>query len=347
MQDITGSTSVTVVATALHSEGIQRSGVWTNKASRSAVAVAKYATVKNKLELKKGGPWGNDILRRGDECYLTASHDYAQLIKDEWMRNNPGQEWDPMQGYNGGYTGNTHYRFKSKESSHTCSWYPGWDYMTDQGDDPARVKFNASDFDGMLYLEDYDLDLYFSFKYVDFNNVQKIYPADFDASNPNPDPRYVYTLPVNKMGIAFDKAKDESGAVIDLAPYAQANATGIGTKDNPLELTQGYNNQIQYYNIGGASNDREAMSDILNGVKYYEWSGSAWVSKGNLQIQNSFNGDKKSGILSFGTVNGMTKGKTYKIVLGNIETATTGLEIYAQDNEEGNGGRGLIYIKLK
>lgn len=353
-RDIPAGVSVFIRATALHPEGVLRGSAWTNKTSAKNNAIAKYGTVYKEYELKKNSPYGDDVLRRGDECYLSAGHNYADLVKEDWMRNHPGETWDPRNGYNGGYEGNTHYRFVCEDRhtsggtlTHTCSWYyTGWHKIADQGDDPTRVKFNSTDFDGMLYMEDYDLDLYFSFYYIDFNNVKHVYPSDFDANDTNPDPRNVFTVPVNKMEIIFDKGKDSTGTLLNLTPYLTASASGIGSRNNPLPLTQGFNIQFNYVNIGGCSNDREAIGKVFSNMKIYRADNNQYVTEKN--FQNNFNGDKKSGVVSFETQNGgLQKDVVYKMVMSNVYTSTTGTEVYSEDNTSGASGRGLIYFILR
>ncbi len=347
LKDITTQT-VTIRATAQHPEGVLRGEEWTNKASAAATDVRKYGTVFKEVDIAKRRGFGDDILRRGIECYLGASHDYNELIKEEYERR--GIEWNDDYGYNGGYKGNTHFRFTSKDSDHEAPWCPNWKLIADQGDDPARIKFNATDFNYMRYLEDYDLELYFSFRYTNMKNEQCIYPFDFDANNPSPNDAYIYHIPVNAMGVCFDKVKDGSGDVIDLAPYSFNDGVGIGSLASPLELTQGYQTQFEYYNIGGAANNRSAIGNVFS-LKVYEYTGSGWKYTTSKTFQNQANGDLQSGIATLDTVNQMTKGKIYKLVMGDIDnTPYTGVERYNQDTEEfqsSASGRGLIYIKLK
>ena len=342
-QDISSGNSLKVIATSRHSLGMDGA----NQMNKTGLPYDN--PVKKFKELKSTNPFHfpDDNIRRGTEQYATVDLDYEQLIRDEWEKNHPGETWDPKYGYNGGYTGNIWFRFISEDGTSTSVGYPSWKLMTNQGDNPAKLKLNAGDFTGMHYMKAYTLEICFSFKYNTRDNQQKYYPEGSNDPNFTPAPEYVYVFPINPMSIAFDTVQDSTGtwSITNLT----GNGDGIGTFDNPLRLKKGGDVTFHYNIVTGAVNNRGVFDQVINNRHCYKWNGSGWspqstelqkgVTNSNIEVSGGVNGT-----LKLGTVNNITTG-LYKMVLGDIEE--NGIhEVYANEPVDGQGGRGVIYFEL-
>ncbi len=371
-QDLPTGKGIMFKATALHSHGDQRGGVWSNKASRQNVAKTQYADVFGEVELVK--TQGDSLFLRGDDFNVPIIRKLEDIIKADYERN--GVPYDPdHQGYNAGYTGNHHIRYKSQDSDSQSVGYSAWKKLAEQGQDCTIIKFNAADLADMRYMETYDLDLVYSFTYQDKDNNTHTYPMYFDPTDPTDEklhPEDIYSWVIDPIGIVFGQCQTDSNTPINLSEegYLYEGGKAIGSLNNPLQLTQSHNTKITYTNIGPGSNWKAGVNNLLSARPIiYEWSGSAWVYKGDIQMTNAFDGgSRQTGTLVFGTVNGFTKGKTYKMIIGDkmkdasgnvicdennvptypgqIYTADTGWETYSLNNSAGTAARGLIYFQL-
>lgn len=345
LQDIVKGVTLEAIATAQHPEGVQKSGLWTNKASRYNVGTTQYGHVEAPIPFKVSNMFSGDI-RRGDESYLSSNITYSELIQEEWERNNPGGTWDPKLGYNGGFEGITHIRFISEDGENTSNNYPYWKPMTDKGDETKAIKFNSADFNEMLYMKDYTLELYFAFKYRDFNNVEHTYPADFNPNNPNPDPTYLASVELQAMSVEFDEIMSVDGNAKDIKSYLNDDHNGIGSESNPLILPKSYNVTFKYNSLGNLPNNKAGFPSTYQNMKIYKRGENGWEEVTTRSFNNSANGDKCSGTLSFETVNNLPTDTVLKMVMNDV-TSTAGTEVYSEDNPTGASGRGLIYFKIK
>lgn len=330
-KDIAPGKYIDIVATALHPAGMEG-------AERTNKTGMMYGTVRDAVRLKNDNTMASDI-RRSTECYVDANFDYEQMIRDEWERNHPDVPWDDSNGYNGGYTGNVYFRYYSNDGTHKSAGYPVWRRFTDQGNDPARIKFNSADFTDMKCMKDYTLELCFSFEYNTRNNQRKCYPENSTPPSPDISSDYIYTFPMDAMSVKFDTIQDSRG-VIQLSSYLTGKNDGIGTFANPIKLQKG-EITIHHNKLTGAASTREEVRNLIQHSKFYRWNGSAWVQLGD-NMQYDQGGDMDSGSIRFNTNNGgINQLGRYKIVLHTVKGET-----YANEPVDGQGGRGVIYYEL-
>lgn len=341
-KDITSGTILRIVATAYHPEGT-RGTQQTNKTSQ------KYGTVKDYVELTSEGIMTprDDIIRRGGETnIIDVNIGPDDLVKQEWDRNHPGQPMPDKDRYNGGFTGNIYYRYKSTDDEHTSAGYPNWIKMAEQGSNDY-FKINAADLAQMKFMKDYDFEILYGFKYNNGNNQTVYYPA---AAYPggtttpiaNVDPTYVYTFPIYAFSIMFDVCQDSNWPpnTINLGPYLSADGNGIGTLYNPLKVPYCQTITLKYSNVIGARSDRGEVDNMPRSS--YKRVGNSWT-KVNTGFQHKDKYNIQSGSFTFDPVNNqMSRGVVYKIVLESVAGET-----YAYEPVDGMGGRGIIYLMLE
>lgn len=377
-KDLEYGDCITVTAHSLHNKGGQRNGQWTNKASRlAAVAgladtVVGYDAQSEPFEIKMTSMVGDCDFLRGDDFDIQIFRDLDAQIEEDWKKNHPGEEFDPNKdGYNAGYTGNHHIRYISADGENYSTaantkadgyTYDGWKKLSYQGMDVNKIEFKAADLEDMKYMKKYTLELVYSFTYMNKNNQKCTYPTGFDASNPDQDPANVYPWEIDPIEVRFGTAKSGNDKTIDLGVngYLTDNESGIGSLTKPLLLNKDGNVVIDYTTVGPGSNWKAGVNNLLGGnSQLFEYSGSTWVKKGDLQIINNFDGNdpkRQTGKLELVTTN-LQRGKIYKVVLGDthpttgmggqIYTAKTGYEQYALDNSNGQADRGLIYFQFQ
>lgn len=343
-QDISAGKTLEVVATAQHPNRINKTNTI-------------YGSVVDHRDLVSSGNGLSVVgqLRRGTEGYVNVELNHSQLVEEEWKRSHPGMTptWDDS--YNGGFTGNIYFRYKSMDSDpaqvHTSPGYPQWIRMTDQGNDPAHFKFNANDFTDMKFMKDYTIEILYSFKYNKGNNQQVYYPESaYPGGTSTPiaevDPQYIYSVDLRAFSMKFESYEDALGGH-SASVYATDESTGMGTFNNPVELT--YNDSHQWIkfrcvNVTGSTVARDAVDDVLNNTKLYKWdSGSnQWQQVGRqFQVQDK-NGDDNFS-LYFECKNGgeLQKNVVYKIVMEKVKNET-----YAREPVPNMGGRGVFYFRL-
>lgn len=366
-EDIKAGNSLTITGYALHPEGIDGTET-TNKTGKV------YATVHDEevIMVAKSGLTVDSLIRRGIETEVKVELDKKEMVKANWIATY-GSYDETKDAYNDNFTGNVYYRFRPKDEDLTkadigvSAGYPNWIKFTDQGNTATYIKFNAADFTEMMFMEDYLFEIAYSFKWVK-NGVEYTYPLNFDPSKPDSiADEYIYTFPINAMQVKFAdslKLTNGTGNSINLTPYLNEEKDGIGTKDNPLILPEKANFDLEYSLILGAAASRSEVNQVFKmadseeglGAKIYELAGSQWVYKKNLKVElgQSPSGNER-GTIKFNTANffndnGFMKGRTYKIVLGEVTSpysAKHGAEEYADDNVTGASGRGLIYFKFE
>lgn len=359
-QDIKKGDCLTITATAYHPEGAEFDGNWSNKASAQTGSVAKYDTKAKPVKLQKTGgiTFADDNIRRGTENYAYIDFDYKDLVKEEYEKNHPGEYDESQHGYNGGYTGYTYFRFISEDGEDTSAGYPKWIKMADQGDDEKRLKFNASDFNGMKYMKLYNLEIVFAFKYNTNGNGQGQYPEKFDPNvGDSVGSEYIYVFPINPMSVKFDAVKDTTGTVIEMSEtYLTGDGDGIGTFDNPLPLHRGQGAKIHFHVVTGATSKQGAIDDVITGSSLYEWGENGWTYKGTPEFSKSefvyedSTAEKvgeNSGTVTLNIQNNVTADRKYKIVMGPVKQVVSSGETYAEEPVANKGGRGIIYFELQ
>lgn len=335
-QDIPSGMILQVWATAQHPNGVNKSG-------QIYGAVADYRALQSANPLRPR----DSELRRGDECYVDADLDPARLVEEEWKRNHPGAEMPDSDRYNGGFTGSIYFRYISTDNTHTSPGYPNWIRMAEQGNNPSEFKFNAGDFQDMLFMKDYTLQILYSYKYNTGDNRIVYYPASAYPGGvsqpvPNVDPTYIYELPMHAFSMGFEEYQDGKGNAGSCAPYATADGCGLGTLAHPLPLGFGGQVQLKFNVFTGATAEKGGtLESVLNSAKCYEWNGTVWMPK-NLQLRFSDRWDKQYGHILFEPQNGgLQVGKIYKIVLESVQGET-----YAYEPVPNQGGRGVIYFEM-
>lgn len=363
-EDITSSASLTLTCYATHPEGMDGTTP-TNKSQKV------YAEVKDSVDIivAKSGLTIDSLIRRGIETEVTVDMKFGDMVKANWIAVN-GSFDDATDAWNGNFTGNVYYRFRPKDQALTdaktgvSAGYPAWLPMGDQGNHNKYLKFNAADFTDMMFMEDYLFEIAYSFKWSK-NGVTYTYPLNFDPSKPESiADEYIYTFPINAMQVKFADSlylTNGSANSMNISTYLNADKDGIGTKDNPLILPEKANFNLEYSLILGAAASRSEVNQVFKmadseaalGAKIYEWVGSTWVYKKELQVElgQSPNGNERGTIkFNTGNENDFVKGRTYKMVLGEVTSPYSvkhGAEEYADDNVTGASGRGLIYFKFE
>lgn len=340
-QDITSGMTLRVVATAQHPEGANKSTV-------------KYGTVKGYRELVfSGGPEPrNGMLRRGDDCDVETNLDPVRLIEEEWQRNHPGEEMPDKDKYNGGFTGNIYFRYKSTDGTHASVGNPNWIKMSMQGSDPNNFQFKAADFDGMKYMKDYTLEILYSFRYNTRDNRTVYYPASaFPSGGSVPvaevDSAYIYTLPMYAFSMQFQSYEDGFAQGGMIGSYLTADGAGIGTFDRPLELDWGWGDSVRLkFNVFTGANVGKAgvIESVMGSTKRYSWNGTSWqLERNGNALECKERNMPDSGILQFEPNNNqMKKGVVYKFVMEEVMGET-----YVNEPVDNRGGRGVIYVRLK
>lgn len=343
-KDIGQGEYVKVVATALHPAGSyvkETTGVLT----ASNKTMSHYSDVDNSVTLAPLSPFGDAILRRSMDIEVSASFNYYDLVKQDWERNNPTGTFDPARdGWNGNYTGNVYYRYYSKNSNHKSPDYPKWLTFANQGNNPTYLKFDSAVFSGMKIMEDYKLEVLFSFKY---DNGSRVYPigADTEAGRQNIHPDYIHEFDMEAMGVRFDWAKDYQGS-INLSPYLTAGGKGIGTKSNPLPVQKGSWLELHHHILGGVANIRDEITSFASQAELYAYDGTTWVKKStglNYQSDES-GGSKDMGKLTLdqNVYNNSGRPRYMKIVFTKVKN-----EQYVESNiDDSVGGRGVIYLEF-
>lgn len=340
-QDLPAGSKLKVIATAQHPAGVNKTGMPYGIVEGYRELIA----VDNPLDPKNG------MLRRGDDCDVAVDLDPVRLIEEEWQRNHPGEEMPEKDKYNGGFTGNIYFRYKSDDGTHASVGNPNWIKMSMQGSDPNNFQFKASDFNGMLYMKDYTLEILYSFRYNTRDNHTVYYPASaFPSGGSVPvadvDPAYIYTLPMYAFSMQFQNYEDGFGQGDVIGSYLTANGTGIGTLDRPLELDWGWGGSVRLkFNVFTGANVGKAgvVESVMSSTKCYSWNGTSWQLERNVRLECKERNMPDSGILQFEPNNGqMKKGVIYKFVMEEVMGET-----YVDEPVDGRGGRGVIYIKLK
>lgn len=340
-QDIPTGTTLRVRATAQHPAGANKCGI-------------PYGTVTDYRDLQSND-WGsprNGMLRRGDDCDVEVNLDPMRLIEEEWQRNHPGEEMPENDKYNAGFTGNIYFRYKPDDGTpYASAGYPNWIKMSMQGSDPNNFQFKAADFEGMLYMKDYTLEILYSFKYNTRDNRTVYYPASaFPAGSSVPiadvDSAYIYTLPMYAFSMQFQNYEDGFAQGGALGSYLTANGTGIGSFERPLEIDWGWGGSVRLkFNVFTGANVGKAgvIESLMSSTKCYSWNGTSWQLERNARLECKERIMPDAGILQFEPTNGqMKKGTVYKFVMENVMGET-----YVDEPVDGRGGRGVIYIKLK
>lgn len=336
-KDIPSGGSLRVWATAQHPNGVNKTA-------------SVYDSVKDFRELLADNPLNirNGQLRRGDDCDVDVALDPTKLIEDEWKRNHPGEEMPDKDKYNAGFTGNIYFRYKSTDGTHTSAGYPNWIKMSMQGSDPSHFQFKAADFNDMLFMKDYTLEILYSFKYNTRDNRQVYYPASaFEGGSSVPkaevDSAYIYTLPMYAFSMGFESYEDGQGTGGSLSPYVTAGGSGIGTFDRPLKLAYGQSVRLKFNVFTGAHVGKAGVIEsVVNSTKCYKWNGSSWAAT-TIQLECKERYGLESGVLQFEPVNRqMQRGVVYKFVQESVMGET-----YANEPLDGKGGRGVIYVELE
>lgn len=333
---------VKVVGTALHPEGEYHSET-VGALVASNKTRSDYGDVKNSVTLEPNSPFGDAILRRSMDIEVSASFDYYDMVQRDWERNHPGQTFDPARdGWNGNYTGNVYYRYKSKDSDHKSPDYPKWLTFVNQGNNPTYLKFDSAVFSGMKIMEDYELEVLFSFKYGN-----KVFPigADTEEGRQNIDSQYIYKFDMEAMGVRFDWAKDYKGS-IGLSSYLTASGKGIGTRSNPLPVQKGSWLELHHHILGGVANIRDEITNFASNAKLYASNdGVNWQYKtSGLNYQSDQSGgsyDMGKLTLDQNVYNNTGRPRYLKIVFETVKG-----EQYAQANDDSIGGRGVIYLEF-
>lgn len=340
-QDIPNGTTIRARATAQHPAGNNKTGL-------------AYGTVTDYRDLVADNPLNprNGMLRRGDDCYVDADLDPMRLIEEEWKRNHPGGEEMPDNDkYNAGFTGNMYFRYKATDGTHTSPGYPNWIKMAMQGSNPRELEFKAADFEGMLFMKDYTLEILYSFKYNTRDNRTVYYPASAFPSGgsvpvPDVDSAYIYELPMYAFSMHFSSYEDGFNQGAALASYLTADGTGIGTLDRPLEVDWGWGGSVRLkFNVFTGANVGKAnvIESVVGSTKCYRWDGSSWHLETRPRLECKERQEPDVGTLQFEPNNsGMQRGVVYKFVMEQVRGET-----YVDEPVDGRGGRGVIYVKLK
>ncbi|MDE6014450.1 MAG: type II secretion system GspH family protein [Acetatifactor sp.] len=340
-QDLPAGSTLRVIATAQHPAG-------ENKSHTPYDTVEGYrelvAAMDNPLNPRNG------MLRRGDDCDVDADLDPMRLIEEEWKRNHPGEEMPDKDKYNAGFTGNIYFRYKADDGTHASRGYPEWIKMAMQGSDPHNIQFKAADFEDMLFMKDYTLEILYSFKYNTRDNRQVYYPASaFPSGGSVPvaevDSTYIYTLPMYAFSMQFQSYEDGNYQGGAIGSYLTANGTGIGTFDRPFEIDRGWGQSVKLkFNVFTGANVGKAnvIESLMNSTRCYSWNGTSWQSA-NARLECKERMMPDAGVLQFEPNNGqMQTGVIYKFVMQEVKGET-----YVDEPIEGRGGRGVIYVKLK
>lgn len=340
---ITGSSYVDIIAVAMHPEGTV-SGLQTNKTGGTYGVVEKSVRLKDNETVQAN-------LFRGNDCEVQFSRDYKQMVEDEWKENHPDETWDDRYGYNGGYAGNSYFRYKSVDGTHTSLGYPNWvRKMNMSGDNETHIEFKSEDFNDMYYTKDYDLEIVLSFRYNDYNNQTHYYP---DGANPpaaNIDGKYITTMKMLGFSYQFEACKDSAGTV-DLSSKLTAGGTGVGTFNNPLKLVKQGDVEISFKNMVGAEASRDAAKQAFQNMKMYRWVNNDWQQVG-IDKQCDFWGGRYAteGKMTIHTQNGGLAGNDkcgmYKLVMETIN-GPHGVETYFNELSTGQGGKGVVYINFQ
>ena len=337
-QDLPGGATLRIIAAAQHPQGINKTGT-------------VYDTVEAYRELVGGEPpLGDSMLRRGDDCDVSVNLDQDRLVREEWERNHPGEEMPDNEKYNGGFTGNIYFRYKSTDGTHASPNNPHWIKMAMQGNDPNNMQFKAADFQDMLFMKDYTLEILYSFRYNTRDNRQIYYPASaFPDGGSVPavdvDPAYIYTLPMYAFSMKFNQYEDGYGQGGNIGACLTADATGIGTFDRPLEIDWGWGGSVRLkFNVFTGANVGKAgvIESLMGSTKCYSWNGTEWQEE-RARLECKERNMPDSGVLQFEPNNSqMKKGVVYKFVMQKVRD-----EVYVDEPVGGQGGRGVIYIRLK
>ncbi len=341
-QDLPLGAVLKVKATAQHPAGVNKTGT----SYGSVVGYRELVGIENPMDPQNG------MLRRGDDCNVAVDLDPIRLIEEEWQRNHPGEEMPERDKYNGGFTGNIYFRYKADDGTHASVGHPNWIKMSMQGSDPNNFQFKAADFEGMKYMKDYTLEILYSFRYNTRDNRTVYYPASaFPSGGSVPaadvDSQYIYTLPMYAFSMQFQDYEDGFAQGGQIASYLTANGTGIGTFERPLELDWGWGGSVRLrFNVFTGANVGKAgvIESVMSSTKRYRWNGTSWQLERNAgAMECKERNMPDSGILQFEPNNSqMKKGVVYKFVMENVMGET-----YVDEPVDGNGGRGVIYIRLK
>ncbi|MCM1089690.1 MAG: type II secretion system GspH family protein [Butyrivibrio sp.] len=333
---------VKIIAKALHPEGTYVSEA-THALTNSNKTGLDYGDVENSVTLSPRNPFGDAILRRSIDIEVSANFDYYELVRQDWERNNPGGTFDPNRdGWNGNYTGNVYYRYYSLDSDHKSPDYPKWHTFPNQGNNPTYLKFDSAVFSGMRIMEDYRLEVLFSFKYGG-----KTYPigADTEEGRQNIASDYIYPFDMKAMGVGFDWMKDSAGT-INLSSYLTANGKGVGKRNNYVPVQQGSWLEIHHHILGGVANVRDEIVDFARNAKMYvSDDGVTWTEK-NGQLNYQFDesgGSKDMGkfTLDQNFYNNSGRHRYLKIVFETVKG-----EQYAGSYNDNTGGMGVIYLEF-
>lgn len=340
-QDLPAGSALRVIAAAQHPRGANKTGL-------------EYDTVEDYRELiGMTNPLNpkNGMLRRGDDCDVEADLDPMRLIEEEWARNHPGEAMPDKDKYNAGFTGNIYFRYTADDGTHASPNYPNWIKMSMQGSDPHNIQFKAADFEDMLFMKDYTLEILYSFKYNTRDNRQVYYPASAFPSGgsvpvPEVDSAYIYTLPMYAFNMKFQSYADGYGQGNTIGSYLTANGTGIGTLANPLEIDWGWGGSVSLkFSVFTGANVGKAgvVESVMQSTKCYSWNGTSWQVETNVRLECKERYMPDAGTLQFEPNNSqMKKGVVYKFVMNEVKGET-----YVDEPIPNGGGRGVIYVKLK
>lgn len=349
---------VKVVGTALHPEGHYLSeAVGADIASNKTKS--KYGEVKNSVTLMPLSPWDDAVLRRSMEINVTAHFNYNDLVESDWNKNHPGQ---PCPGYKEGYGGNVYYRYYSTDSNHKSPGYDEGKWLTfvNQGQTENYLKFDSAVFEGMKIMEDYTLEVFYSFWYNDGNNVRKVFPigaddADGVAEVARRSPEYIHQFDMKAMGVRFDWAKDYQES-INLSSYLTDDGRGIGTKSNPVPVQKGSWLELHHHILGGVANARnevKSLGEKKNLKCYVSDDGDTWTEDtehfDNLNYSAGQVGlDSGNFMVDQNAYNNTGRHRYMKIVLESVYNGYYGMkEQYAKTNiDDAVGGRGVIYLEF-
>jgi len=215
---------IKVTATSRHTTGeFKVGGNWGNKASYINGVKMGYDNKSDYFEIKPTSQVGDSVFLRGDDCDIPLVRDIDALIEENWksIPGNEDDEFDPNHdGYNAGYTGNHHIRYKTSdglEPTHTSEGYNCWKKMQYQGysKHDTQIEFKAKDLDDMKYMRTYELELVYSFIYSDKDNNRYVYPYGFTAEQWDVDPKHIYTWTIDPVEVLFGKASS-GGTSINL-----------------------------------------------------------------------------------------------------------------------------------
>lgn len=349
---------VKIVATALHPEGKYLSEtvgaeIASNKTRQD------YGDVKNSLTLMPDSPWDDAILRRSIETNVTANFNYSDLVKRDWEKNHPGQSFDESQnGYHGGYAGNVYYRYYSASGHKSTGYDEGkWLVFVNQGQTENYLKFDSAVFEGMKIMEDYTLEVLYSFWYNDRSNTRRVFPigADTEDGRKNIDPQYIHQFDMKAMGVRFDWAKDYQGS-IDLSSYLTDGGKGIGTKSNPLPVQKGSWLELHHHLLGGVANSRSEITSLVGSkMVFVSNDGNNWEAKnpGNINYsQGNVGLDTGTFYVDQNFYNNSNRSRYMAIVFKTVHNNYYNIdEEYAEaqgleDIKNGVSGRGVVYLEF-